>query len=112
MAEEDRKQSLSLWQGRKRRVIHSLVNCSFLKKDYSLAIDLIDTYILQDDSVKDLSPYYGVMGRICLELRDLQMAKLYFAKNQTTDKYVHISKKFTSFFDFRYLYPHFKAFRL
>lgn len=38
----DRNYSLRLWSGREVRVLHSIVNCALVVKDYNLAMDILD----------------------------------------------------------------------
>lgn len=38
ITEADRADSIRLWSGRETRVIHSIVNCALVMKDYELAM--------------------------------------------------------------------------
>lgn len=41
LSESDRSDSLRLWNGREVRVLHSIVNCALVIKDYELAMDIL-----------------------------------------------------------------------
>ena len=37
----DRSDSIRLWFGRETRIMHSIVNCALIQKDYALAMDIL-----------------------------------------------------------------------
>lgn len=45
ISESDRNDSLRLWNGREIRVMHSIVNCALVLKDYELAMELLGKLI-------------------------------------------------------------------
>lgn len=41
ISQTDRTDSIRLWFGREGRVMHSIVNCALVLKDYELAMDVL-----------------------------------------------------------------------
>jgi len=76
MTPEGRLAALELWISREVRVLYSIGNCFLGMKDYSLAVTVFESIIAKDPSCT-FSLLSGI-GRIYLQLGDLETAQSYF----------------------------------
>ncbi|XP_068678322.1 trafficking protein particle complex subunit 12-like isoform X2 [Montipora foliosa] len=76
MTPANRMAAMDLWVAREVRVLYSIGNCFLGMKDHSLAVTVFESIIR-----KDPSSSFGLLsgiGRIYLQLGDLEMAQNYF----------------------------------
>ncbi|KAG5894701.1 hypothetical protein JTB14_034749 [Gonioctena quinquepunctata] len=76
LSETDKNYSSRLWNGRETRVMHSIINCGLILKDYELAMDLLGQL-----SERDGAPRHALLsalGRLHLQLGDVSGAEACF----------------------------------
>lgn len=76
MTDENRMAAIELWVSREVRVLYSIGNCFLGMKNYSLAVTVFESIIKKDPS-SSFSLMSGI-GRIYLQLGDLETAQSYF----------------------------------
>ncbi|CAH1994505.1 unnamed protein product [Acanthoscelides obtectus] len=76
ISEADRQDSIRLWTGRETRVMHSIVNCALVLKDYELAMDLMGQ--LCDREGAPRHALLSALGRLHLQLGDISGAEVCF----------------------------------
>jgi len=76
MTPENRMAAIELWVSREVRVLYSIGNCFLGMKDYNLAVTVFESIITKDPS-STFSLLSGI-GRIYLQLGDLEAAQTYF----------------------------------
>ncbi|CAG9821275.1 unnamed protein product [Phaedon cochleariae] len=76
LGESDRSDSLRLWIGREVRVMHSIINCALVLKDYELAMDLLGQLCERDGAPRHA--LLSALGRLHLQLGDVSGAEVCF----------------------------------
>lgn len=72
----DRSDSIRLWSGREARIMHSIINCALLLKDYDLAMNLLGQ--LCDREGAPRHTLLSALGRLHLQLGDVAGAEVCF----------------------------------
>ncbi|XP_018335736.1 trafficking protein particle complex subunit 12 [Agrilus planipennis] len=72
----DRNDSIRLWTGRETRILHSIVNCSLLLKDYILAMDILGQLAQREGAPR--SALLSALGRLHLQVGDINGAEACF----------------------------------
>lgn len=66
------------WQTRVSRVMHSIVNCAILKKDHSLAAQLLKELMHENDDEEEKKSLELALGRVYLQCGDISSADACF----------------------------------
>ncbi|CAG9864286.1 unnamed protein product [Phyllotreta striolata] len=76
LADGDRSDSMRLWTGREVRVMHSIINCSLVVKDYELAMDLLGQLCDREGAPKQA--LLSALGRLHLQMGNISGAEVCF----------------------------------
>ncbi|GAB0096402.1 trafficking protein particle complex subunit 12 [Sergentomyia squamirostris] len=69
--------NVKFWRRRRLRVVHSIINCSLVQKNYNIAHNFIESLIGEKDSAtpEELGALYSVAGRIYMQCGDIVAAE-------------------------------------
>ncbi|XP_015909857.2 trafficking protein particle complex subunit 12 isoform X1 [Parasteatoda tepidariorum] len=84
LSDQRKAASLEVWKRREKGVLFSILNCVLAQKDYILAVSIAK--LLIEKSGKDTAHLHSALGRIYLQLGDVQSAESYFRKATTIAK--------------------------
>ncbi|XP_074037480.1 trafficking protein particle complex subunit 12 isoform X2 [Leptinotarsa decemlineata] len=76
LSDSDRSDSLRLWSGRETRIMHSIINCGLVIKDYELAMDLLGQLCEREGAPRHA--LLSALGRLHLQLGDVTGAEACF----------------------------------
>ncbi|CAH1107199.1 unnamed protein product [Psylliodes chrysocephalus] len=76
LTENDRSDSMRLWTGREVRVIHSIINCALVVRDYELAMDLLGQLCERDGAPRHA--LLSALGRLHLQMGNISGAEVCF----------------------------------
>lgn len=74
----DRADSIKLWSCRESRIMHSIINCALVQKDYELATNLLEQLCDRDETPQD--SLLSALGRLYLQMGDVSAAEMCFNK--------------------------------
>ncbi|XP_031555083.1 trafficking protein particle complex subunit 12-like [Actinia tenebrosa] len=75
-SDDMREAAVKMWNERELRVLYAIGNCFLAVKDYNLAVSVFESIIKQDETLS--AALYSGIGRIYLQLGDLERAENYF----------------------------------
>ncbi|CAB0017246.1 unnamed protein product [Nesidiocoris tenuis] len=79
LGQKERHLAIKLWSSREARVQHSIVNVALMSKNYVLAIEVLQALIKQNYSVNQKRALYSALGRVLLQLGDVNNAEVCLA---------------------------------
>ncbi|KAK6624570.1 hypothetical protein RUM44_011429 [Polyplax serrata] len=82
LSESVRKESIKFWTQRETRVLHYVVNTALMYKDFSIAIEVMQTLIEKEEDQNKVRALQSALGRILLQLGDLTFAEKLFSTAQ------------------------------